>query len=135
MPVGARGSEYVALTNLSIPQKSRDPKGEPRASIVHAGEIVTLTDEQAEGFLHGSHRMPVIRRKSEGTGTGRPLTARQLFGDRPGAAQFGAREDPPEASKVLVNEEIPDPTDPRNAPEANDPQVDLSIDPDAAKDR
>ena len=134
MPVAARGSEFVALTNLSIPQKSRDPRGEPRASIVHAGETVTLTDDQADAFLHGGHRIPVIRRKSEGTEAGRPLTARQLFGHRPGAQQFGARPDPPDASTVTVNEDIPDPTDPRNAPEANDPQPDLSIDPDAAKD-
>lgn len=141
MPVAApRGSEWIALTNLSVPQKTRDPKGEPRASIVHRGETVTLTDDQAEGFLHGTHRIPVIRRKSDqGSDPVPAMTARSLFGRQPGAQQFGARPDPAGASSVVVNEDVPeqgsDPEYARSAPEANDPQVDLSIDPDAAKDR
>jgi hypothetical protein len=136
MPVAAKqGSDWIAVTALSIPQRSRDPKGEPRANIVHRGELVTLTDEVAATFLPPHKPVPCIRKASQGTDPGPRITARQLFGHRPGASQFGAREDPPEASKVTVNEDIPDPADPRNAPEANDPQVDLSIDPDAAKDR
>jgi hypothetical protein len=135
MPVATRGTEYLALCNLSISRPgTRDGKGERQADIVHRGELVTLTDEQAQGFLT-RHAVPVIRKASEGTDPGAPITARKLFGRRPGAAQFGAREDPPGSSKVTVNEDIPDPIDPRNAPEATDPTVDLSVDPDAAKDR
>jgi hypothetical protein len=128
------------LANLSISRGAgtRDARGERQADIVHRGETVTLTDEVAQGFLT-RHKVPVIRRKSEGTEPGPRITARQLFGQAPGAAQFGARPDPPGASRITVNEDVPeqgaDPEHALNAPEANDPQVDMTIDPDAAKDR
>ena len=48
--------------------------------------------------------------------------------EAPRAEQFGARPDPAGASRITVN---PDPSDPANHPEANDPAVDLSVDPDA----
>jgi hypothetical protein len=140
MPVQARGTEYVALTNLSISRgaATRDARGERQADVVHRGETVTLADDVAQGFLT-RHRMPVIRKKSESDEPASRVTARDLFGRAPGAEQFGARPDPAGASRVVVNEDVPeqgiDPEHARKAPEANDPQVDLNIDPDAAKDK
>lgn len=125
---------WVALTHLSIGRRNTDPKGELLADIVHKGETVALTDEQAHGFLH-RHRVPVIRPAADQGDPAPAIRARDLFGERPRAEAFGARADPPGASAVHVNEDVPDPADPRRAPEANDPQTDLSVDPDAAKDK
>ena len=122
---------WTALANLSI---GRSADKEKQADIVHKGETVTLTDEQAEGFLH-NHRRPVIRALDEKSDPDPDLKARDLFGQRPPAEAFGARPDPPGASTVTVNPEIKDPADPRNAPEANDPKTDFSVDPAAAKDK
>jgi hypothetical protein len=144
MPVGTRAtretesatSAWIAAANLSVsrPTPRNDKTGVPQAVVIHRGEELPswVSDDVIQRFLH-DHPVPVIRRKSEGPGG--PVTARMLFGRRPRAEQFGAREDPPGSSKVTVNEDIPDPVDPRNAPEATDPTVDLSVDPDAAKDR
>jgi hypothetical protein len=138
MPVATRGSEYVALANLSIGRSAKDARGERQADIVHRGETVTLTDEQANDFLT-RHRIPVIRKKAESGDPAARITARDLFGRQPGAQQFGARPDPAGASKVVINEDVPeqgaDPEHARKAPEALDPEVDLSVDPDAAKDK
>ena len=121
---------WRALTNLSISRPGT--KEEKAADIVHRGETVTLTEEQAQGFLH-RHRRPVIAPVADSDQGS--LTAKDLFGQRAPAEAFGARPDPPGSSKVTVNEDIPDPADPRNAPEANDPVTDFSVDPAAAKDR
>ena len=126
----SKSGRWTALSNLSI---SRSGDKEKSADIVHKGETVTLTDEVAQGFLH-NHRRPVIRPASD-DGDAKSLTARDLFGQRPPAEAFGARPDPPGASTVTVNDEIKDPADPRNAPEANDPVTDFSVDPAAAKDK
>lgn len=135
MPVARKA--YQALANLSLSRASRDPRGERLADMVHAGETdVMLTDEEAHGFMdRRRHRVPVIRPMSEAGGAAPTIRARDLFGQRAPAAAFGAREDPPGASTITVNEDVPDPADPRNAPEANDPQTDLSVDPDASKDK
>jgi hypothetical protein len=125
---------WEALTNLSIGRTARDRGGEKQADIVHRGETVQLTEEQSQGFLH-RHRIPVIRPASQQNEAAPAVKARDLFGQRAPAAAFGAREDPPGSSAVTVNEDVPDPADPRNAPEAQDPQTDLSVDPDAAKDK
>lgn len=125
---------WVALTHLSIGRRNTDPKGELLADIVHRGETVALTDEQAHGFLT-RHRVPVIRPAKEQNDPAPAIRARDLFGERPRAEAFGARPDPPGASTVTVNPDVPDPADPRNAPEATDPQTDFSVDPDAAKDK
>jgi hypothetical protein len=132
--MGAATKLYQALTHLSISRPSNDPKGVPTADLVAKGDTVRLTDEQAHGFLH-RHRVPVIRPAAEKDEDAPSIKARDLFGERSPAQAFGARPDPPDASHVTVNEEIADPTDPRNAPEAHDPQTDLSVDPDAAKDK
>lgn len=130
----ARTSEWEALTALSISRTARDPRGERQADIVQRGETVTLTEEQAQGFLT-RHRVPVIRPAAQQNQAAPAIRARDLFGQRPPAQAFGARPDPPDASHVTVNEDVADPADPRNAPEANDPVTDLSVDPDAAKDK
>jgi hypothetical protein len=121
---------WEALTNLSISRTVHDPKGEKMADIVHKGEVVALDEDTARGFLT-RHRRPVIRPAKDQNDPAPGIRARDLFGERPRAEQFGARPDPPGASRV----EVTDPADPRNAPEATDPQTDLSVDPDAAKDR
>lgn len=123
---------WEALTNLSIGRGGEDK--DKAADIVHKGETVTLTDEQAQGFLH-RHRRPVIRPAADQNQPATALTAKDLFGQRPPAEAFGARPDPPGSSKVTVNDEVADPADPRNAPEAKDPKTDFSVDPAAAKDK
>ena len=133
--MATHGSQYVALTNLSLSRTGPGTdKAEKAADIVHRGETVTLTEEVAQGFLR-NHRRPVIRPAGDDDSDGKGLTAKDLFGQRPPAEAFGARPDPPGASTVTVNDEIKDPADPRNAPEANDPKTDFSVDPAAAKDK
>ena len=128
-----KGGLWTALTNLSIGRTGGD-KADKQADIVHKGETVTLTDEQAHGFLHG-HRRPVIQAASDSDDATPNVQAKDLFGQRPPAEAFGARPDPPGSSKVTVNDEVADPADPRNAPEAKDPKTDFSVDPAAAKDK
>jgi hypothetical protein len=123
---------WEALTHLSIGRTTGDPKGENLADIVHKGETVALTDAQAHGFLT-RHRVPVIRPARQQNQAAPAIGARDLFGVRPVAQQFGARPDPDGASAVTTL--ALDPADPRNAPEANDPVTDLTVDPDAAKDK
>ena len=118
---------WEALTNLSIGRGATDK--ERMADIVHKGETVALTEEQAHGFLH-RHRVPVIRPAKDQNEPAPDITARALFGPQPTAQQFGVRADPPGASRVIVN----DPDHAGKAPEANDPKVDFSVDPAAAKD-
>ncbi len=126
---------WEALTNLSLSRTITDPKsGEKMADIVHKGEVVALDEDTARGFLT-RHRRPVIRPAKDQNDPAPAIRARDLFGERPRAEQFGARPDPPGASTVTVNDGVKDPADPRNAPEATDPKTDFSVDPDAAKDR
>lgn len=126
---------YRALTHLSLGRTSgNDPKGMPMADLIPKGGRVKLDEETARGFLN-RHRVPVIRLAEDSADSDPSIKARDLFGERAPAQAFGARPDPADASKVIVNEAVPDPADPRNAPEAHDPQTDLSVDPDAAKDK
>jgi hypothetical protein len=79
-----RSGEYVALANLSVSRARSDRGGglgdDRMADRVEAGERVTLTDDEAHGFLT-RHRIPVIRKASE-QDSGRKITARDLFGRR-----------------------------------------------------
>lgn len=136
-PAAPKGQLYEALTNLSIGRITTIGQDtEKAADIVHRGETVHLTDEQAARFLDPKrHKVPVIRPASQRNEPMPQIRARDLFGNQPQAQQFGARPDPAGASQVIVNPESADPADPLNAPEANDPVVDLSVDPDAAKDK
>jgi hypothetical protein len=118
---------WQALANLSI---GRGTDREKSADIVHKGETVTLTEEQSQGFL-SRHKVPVIRPAAEQNAPAPQVRAKDLFGKQPGAAQFGAREDPPGSSRVTVSEA----EHVLNAPEAHDPGTDLAVDPDAAKDK
>jgi hypothetical protein len=137
-----KGSPYEALTNLSI---GRISDSEKLADIVHKGEIVHLTDEQAQRFLT-RHKVPVIRPAKQQNDPAPRIRARDLFGRQPLAQQFEARPDPAGSSAVKTDPdasasaevktvEFADPAGPESAPEANDPQTDLSVDPDAARDR
>jgi hypothetical protein len=128
-------TEWEALTNLSVGRTGSD--NEKAADIVHKGETAHLTDEQVARFQDRKrHRVPVIRPAAEQNEPTPRVTARDLFGQRPTAAQFEARPDPAGSSGVRVIEDASaDPADPRNAPEANDPVVDLTVDPDAAGDK
>lgn len=133
-----KGQLYEALTNLSV-GRTTGPGEEKAADIVRRGETVHLTDEQAARFLdRRRHRVPVIRPASQQNDPAPEILGRDLFGDRPKAQQLGARPDPAGSTTVRVIEDADpdapgDPADPRNAPEANDPVVDLSTDPDARK--
>lgn len=132
-PAEPKRSLWEALAHLSIGRTTTGKDSDKAADIVHAGETVMLTEEQAHGFLT-RHKVPVIRPAKDQNDPAPAIRARDLFGaqGRPSAAQFGAREDPPGSSSVEV---IADPSDPANHPEANDPQTDLNVDPDAAKDK
>lgn len=124
-----KGGWWESLTNLS---KGRGPSDKEKAAdIIHPHEKVWLTEDESHGFLT-RHKRPVIRPWRDRSEPAPQITARDLFGPqgRPTAAQFGAREDPPGASHVIEN-----PSDPENHPEASDPVTDLSIDPDAARDK
>jgi hypothetical protein len=142
MPAAAKPvavEEWEALTNLSVGRTGSD--SEKAADIVHKGETVHLTKEQSDRFLDPKrHKVAVIRPASEQNDAAPRIQARDLFGNRPQAGQFlDTRPDPPNASRVIVNPDAEDaskdPSDPLNQPEANDPVVDLSVDPDAHKDR
>ena len=128
-PAKPKTSLWQALANLSI---GRSTDREKSADIVHKGETVTLTEEQSQGFL-SRHKVPVIRPATEQNSPAARVRAKDLFAPqgRPGAAQFGARPDPPGSSKVTVTEA----DHVLNAPEAHDPGTDLTVDPDAAKDK
>lgn len=129
--------KYQALANLSLGRVTTGKDGDKQADIVHKGETVELDEDVAQGFLT-RHRVPVIRPVAEKSEPAPAIRARDLFGKQPGAAQFGARPDPAGASKIVVNEDVPeqgaDPEHARNAPEASDPQPEVT-DPDVAKDR
>ena len=126
-PAKPKTSLWQALANLSI---GRSTDREKSADIVHKGETVTLTEEQSQGFLT-RHKVPVIRPAGEQNSPAAPVRAKDLFGKQPVAAQFGARPDPPGSSRVTVSEA----EHVLNAPEAHDPGTDLTVDPDAAKDK
>ena len=130
-PAPAKTSRWTALTNLSI-GRAFSKESDKAADIVHKGETVELTEDQAHGFLH-RHKKPVIRPAKDSSEPDPKLTARDLFGTQPRAEQFGARPDPAGSSKVI--ESGADPEHAQKAPEGNDPQVDFNIDPDAAKDK
>jgi hypothetical protein len=124
---------YRALAHLSISRPAAsDPKGMPMADLIPKGEKVQLDEETAQRFLTG-HRVPVIRPAEDDESSDPQLKARDLFGERAPAQAFGARPDPPGSSTVTINPEVADPSDPRNAPEAHDPQPDASVDPALAK--
>jgi hypothetical protein len=133
-----KAGRWFALTNLS---RSRpfNKDGDKAADIIHTGETVeNFTDEEIHGFLH-RHKRPVIRPATDKDPAPK-MTARDLFGTPP-APQLGARPDPPKDPDRTVlglplgASVVPDSEHAGNAPEANDPVVDMGGNPNAAKDR
>ena len=126
---------WLALTNLSI-SRTFTKIEDKAADIVHKGETVILTEEQAQGFLK-RHKRPVVRPATE-TDPAPKITARDLFGTPP-PPQLGARPDPPaDPDRTVLGLPLGVSTvddHAGNAPEANDPQVDMGGNPNAAKDR
>jgi len=132
-PVAApqkHGRLYLALANLSISRRNTT-KEDQAADIVQAGETVVLADDEAHGFLH-RHRVPVVRLATDQEAAAKPprILARDIFGKRPVAAQFGVGEDPAGSTRVDVH----DSANPSNHPEAADATVE-DIAPDSAKGR
>jgi hypothetical protein len=115
------GSAYVALTNLSLPRPGRE-KDDPN-DLVEPGETVILTDEQAAPYLRcggrTGRRVPVIRKlddvKADG---GIPrLLPRQLSGPLfapppPSKDSDDPRPDPAGSSHLIVNEVVPEASEP-----------------------
>lgn len=128
---------WLALTNLSIGRAFTKIE-DKAADIVHKGETVTLTEEQAHGFLK-RHKRPVIRPAAE-TDPPPRLVARDLFGAPP-PPQFGVRPDPPaDPDRTVLGlplgaSVVDDSEHAASAPEANDPVVDMGGNPNAAKER
>jgi hypothetical protein len=126
---------WLALTNLSL-SRPFSKEGDKAADIVHRGETAILTEEQSHGFLH-RHKRPVIRPATDKDPAPK-ITARDLFGTPP-APQLGARPDPPaDPDRTVLGLPLGVSTvddHAGNAPEANDPQVDMGGKTDAAKDR
>jgi hypothetical protein len=127
---------WFALTNLSL-SRPFGKDGDKAADIIHAGETTDiLTEDQVHGFLH-RHKRPVIRPATDKDPAPK-ITARDLFGAPP-APQFGVRPDPAaDPDRTVLGHPLGVSTvddHAGNAPEANDPQVDMGGKPDAAKDR
>lgn len=120
-------TEYVALVNLSVGRThgSSDRAIDRQADRVEAGEKVSLTDDEAHGFLT-RHRIPVIRKATE-KDSGRRITARDLFG----------RRTPAPATDQLVNvtesTQLIQAGDQGQAPEGNAPDPSV-VDPDATEE-
>jgi hypothetical protein len=130
-----KATRYLALTNLSI-SRVWSKVEDKAADIIHRGETVELTEEQAHGFLN-RHKRPVIRPATE-TDPPPRLNARDLFG-KPPAPPFDVRPDPAaDPDRTVLGHPLGVSTVddyPSNAPEANDPVVDMGGNPNAAKDR
>jgi hypothetical protein len=127
---------WLALTNLSL-SRPFGKDGDKAADILHVGETTEhLTDEQIHGFLH-RHKRPVIRPATDKDPAPR-LVARDLFGTPP-PPPFDVRPDPAtDPDRTVLGHPLGASTVddlPGNAPEANDPVVDMGGNPNAAKDR
>lgn len=109
------GREYVALTNLAVPQRgSKDLK----TDLVLTGETVWLSDEEAAKFLrHGDRdgrRVAVIRLKSEVDMNKPPKAPPQLLTGpifRPVTPPSGTdlpRPDPAGATRLVEQTTVPE---------------------------
>lgn len=118
------GDPYVALVNLSLPNRA-DP--EHGASLVRAGETVYLTQEEAAKYLrHGpgtGRQIPVIKAKAEmPAGAGVPrIPPRAVSGQLqapppPAPGTDGPRPDPAGSSAIQVMQ-------PAEVPESAEPQA------------
>jgi len=123
--------KWVALTHLSISRPHSDRHGhlgdDRMADRAEPGELVTLTEEEAHGFLT-RHRVPVIRKATD-EDAGRKITARDLFGRRrpaPATDQLQAAR----GQADLVDSTQLIQVDPALSPEGNAPDP-ADVDPDA----
>lgn len=129
----ARGSEYVALCALSVGRITTGKEGDRRADIVHPGETVRLTDDEAAALMRGN-RVPVIARKGD-TSAMRRVTAYQLFNPMRPAASFGALPDEPNPARVTLLGEDPDKPSSGPDPRDTDPDFGAEVQPRAQRGR
>lgn len=133
---------YVALANLSVPRPQQ--AGQPddkQVDLVMAGETVSLTQEQADRFLHfrvwkGAPERPLIRlAREQGSAPVPQMLPRNLSGRMMGPPQ-GARPDPP-GSSVLMEQRVPEAEEPQPGSENTaEPEQDaLDIAPRTARAR
>ena len=127
-------SEYVALTNLSVSRARSDRRGglgdDRMADRVEAGERVTLSDDEAHGFLT-RHRVPVIRKANE-QDSGRRITARDLFGRRTAPPATDKLQPTRGQTDVIDSAQLIQ-VDPALSPEGNPPDPSV-VDPDAGNE-
>jgi hypothetical protein len=117
------GEPYLALVNLSVPRRGepvRNAAGQPdvpQTDLVHAGETVYLTADEAARFNRhdpdrDGRRIPVVRKLSEGTD--RPFVHPSLMSGptfRPGPLPpggTGPRADPPGSSQLIEMNPVPE---------------------------
>lgn len=134
---------YVALANLSVPRPAlAGQPDEKQVDLVMAGETVSLTDAQAEKFLHfrvwkGAPERPLIRLAREQGGAPVPqMLPRNLSGRMMGPPQ-GARPDPA-GSSVLLEQRVPESQEPQPGSENAGEQIEqdaLDIAPRTARAR
>jgi hypothetical protein len=103
--------KYEALMNLSVPQSAAG-LDTGKNDLVAKGEIVSLTEAQARGFL--DKVPPRIRLASESSQPMPNIRPRDLIG-RAFGPLVDARLDPAGSSALIVQERI--------IPEANEPQI------------
>jgi hypothetical protein len=122
-PAVRLGEPYLALVNLSVPRRGeplRNASGQPdvpQTDLVHAGETVYLTDDEAARFNRhdpdrDGRRIPVVRKLSEGTD--KPFVHPSLMSGptfRPGPnppGGTGPRADPPGSSQLIEMNPVPE---------------------------
>jgi hypothetical protein len=121
------GEPYLALVNLSVPRRGeplRNASGQPdvpQTDLVHAGETVYLTADEAARFNRcdpdrDGRRVPVVRKLSEGSDL--PFVHPSLVSGptfRPGPIPpggTGPRPDPPGSSRVIETSPVPEASSP-----------------------
>ena len=113
------GDPYLALINLSVPRRNQvlKPGDVPQTDLVHRGETVYLTADEAALFSRcdpdrDGRRVPVVRKLSEGSDA--PYIHPSLVSGptfRPGPPPpggTGPRPDPAGSSKVIETSPVPE---------------------------
>jgi hypothetical protein len=125
------GEPYEALVNLSVPRRGEPPRNAagqpdvPQTDLVHAGETVYLTSDEAAKFNRhdpdrDGRRIPVVRKL--GTGGEGDLIAGRVHPSlmsgptfRPGPTPpggTGPRSDPPGSSRIIETNPVPESSSP-----------------------
>ena len=126
-PATRRGEPYIALINLSVPRRG-DPN--KQTDIVHAGETVYLTVEEAAAFnRHGTRdgrQVEVVRALSGPDGSREPLpvippraVSGRIFRPSPPPPGSDAPRPDPEGSSSIqyVDAPIPESAEPQPNPD------------------